>query len=115
MSNRPLSVIIISCLFIITGIVGIAYHVTEINIHDLIASELIWPLLVRLLAVVGGIFLFRGANWARWLLSVWLAFHVVLSYFHSTPEMAMHAVLMVVVSFFLFRPKANEYFQGDSK
>ena len=38
-----------------------------------------------------------GHNWARWLLVAWLAFHVVVSGFHSMSEMAAHAVLLIVV------------------
>jgi hypothetical protein len=74
---------------------------------------------VRLLAIVGGVFLLRGRAWARWLLLAWLAFHVVLSAFHNRVELAMHAGLLVVIGFFLFRPKAAAYFratrpQGDT-
>ncbi|HTR80652.1 MAG TPA: hypothetical protein VMM58_03410 [Bacteroidota bacterium] len=111
MSRRPLPVTIISCLFIVVGIAGIAYHANEIRLHDLLSSDLMWPLCIRLLAIVGGIFLFRGMNWARWLVLAWLAFHVGLSYFHTMSEMAMHAVMLVVIAFFLFQPKVNEYIQ----
>ena len=52
-----------------------------------------------------------GHNWARWLLVAWLAFHVVVSGFHSLSEMAAHAVLLIVVAYFLFTPPDSKYFQ----
>jgi hypothetical protein len=108
----PLSITIITWLFIAVGIVGFAYHATEINFNDLFGNDLFFALLVRLLAVVGGIFLLRGKDWARYLLAAWLAYHVVLSFFHTLTETAMHAVLLAVVVYFLFRSKVLEYFRG---
>ncbi len=112
MKKRPLPLIITAWLFITAGMVGFAYHATEININDLFGIDQLLVLFVRLLAVVGGIFTLRGANWGRWLLVVWLTYHVVLSYFHTLSEMAMHAVLLAVIAYFLFRPKASEYFRS---
>ena len=34
--------------------------------------------LFELLAVLAGVFLLKGRNWARWLLLLWIAFHVIL-------------------------------------
>ena len=112
MTKRPLPVTIIAWLFIAAGIVGFAYHAREINIHDLFGNDLILALFVRLLAVAGGIFALRVANWARWLLVTWLVYHVVLSIYHPLEQLIVHSVLLVVITFFLFRPKVNEYFKG---
>ena len=68
MPKRPLPITIVAWLFIVAGIVGIAYHSTEINIHNLFGNDLLLALLVRLLAVIGRIFTLCGANWGRWLL-----------------------------------------------
>src|SRR5262249_39079375 len=62
------------------------------------------------LAIVCGVFLLRGSNWARWLLLAWIAFHVVLSAFHNVFELAMHSLLLVVVAYCLFRPRTSAYF-----
>ncbi|MFA6542413.1 MAG: hypothetical protein WCT99_12515 [Bacteroidota bacterium] len=110
MTKRPLSVTIIAWIFIAAGIIGIAYHSAEINIHILFGSDILLALFVRLLAIVGGVFLLRRINWGRSLLTVWLAYHVVLSYFHTLPQMLMHAALLAVIVFFLFRPVVNAYF-----
>ena len=111
MSKIPLSIIVIGCLFAVAGTVGLAYHATEFATKPF-DIEVIGVCFVRFLAVLGGLFLFRGRNWARWLLCVWLAFHVVLSFFHNLFELVMHSLLLVVITYFLFRPQAAAFFRG---
>src|SRR4051812_42969938 len=110
MNKRPLSIALIAALFLVAGAVGLAYHATEIKASDLFRADLILALLVRLLAVIGAIYLWRGKNWARWLLVLWLAYHVVLSAFHSISETVMHALLLAIITFVLFRPSLSRYF-----
>jgi hypothetical protein len=52
-----------------------------------------------------------GFNWARWLLVVWIAYHVILSAFHSPFEVVIHGLLFGVVVYFLFRRQASVYFR----
>jgi hypothetical protein len=110
MTKRPLSVTLISCLFIAAGVVGLAYHAGEFKSRPPLEYALVC--FVRLLAILCGIFMLRGRNWARWLLLAWIAYHVVLSAFHSLSELAVHGLLFVVVAWFLFRPKVSAYFRG---
>ena len=109
MKHRPLSITLISCLFIAAGVVGIIYHASELK--DLATPEVSLVLFVRMLAIIGGIFTLRGAKWARWLLVAWITYHVILSFFHSSAEVIMHFVLSIVVVVSLFHPKANTYFR----
>ena len=111
--KRPLSVTLISYLFIIAGVAGIIYHASELR-EIATHREVIWVLTVRLLAIVGGLYSLRSANWARWLLVAWIVYHVILSSYHSTAELATHAVLTVVVLIALFHKGANAYFVGRS-
>jgi hypothetical protein len=53
----------------------------------------------------------RGRNWARWLLLAWIAYHVALSAFHSLSGVVTHALLFMVIAYFLFRPQVSEYFR----
>jgi len=110
MKKRPLSVTIISWFFVAAGGVGIAYHLSEFKALHPFPSDAGWVFLVRLTAIVGGAFMLRGHNWARWLSVAWLAFHVILSGFHSLQELVMHAVLLAIFAYFLFRPNATQYF-----
>jgi hypothetical protein len=115
MNKRPLPVIIIACLYIATGAIGVVYHLTEFKARPSFQSfqyDIVLIELVSLMAIVAGAFMLRGYNWARWLAVAWIAFHVVLSAFHSWRELAMHSLLLVIFAFFLFRPAANRYFNA---
>jgi len=106
--KRPLTVTILGCLFIVAGLAGFVYHLSE-RPHD---HSIVLLSIVRIIAVVGGVFLLMGHDWARWLMLAWLAFHVVVSAFHSLSEFLPHVVLLIVVGYFLLRPPASKYFQS---
>jgi len=106
--KRPFHVTILGCLFILAGLVGLIYHLSDRPFDH-------WIILictVRIIAVVGGVFLLLGHGWARWLLLAWLAVHVVVSAFHSTSEALAHVVLLIVVSYFLLWSAASKYFRS---
>src|SRR6266850_2256591 len=106
--KRPLPVTILGCLFIVVGLVGFVYHLSESPLDRWVVLISI----VRIIAVVGGVFLLMGHNWARWLILAWLAFHVVVSAFHSLSESIAHVVLLIIVGYVLLRPPASKYFQS---
>jgi len=110
-TGRPLSVTIIGWLFIGAGTVGVAYHGSELDLNHPFQKDLIWVLFIRLLAIVSGVFLLRGNNWARWLLVVWIGYHVILSGFHSLLQLIVHGLLLAVVAYFLLRKQTSEYFR----
>src|SRR5262245_19093987 len=112
MNKRPHTVTVIGCILLVAGVIGLAYHITELNPQRPFESDAIWVLLVRLLAIVGGLFLLRGHDWARWLLLIWMAYHVILSAFHSMFELIMHFLLFAVIAFFLFRLHVSAYFRA---
>ncbi len=112
MNKRPLSIIFISWLFITAGTIGLIYHATEFTSVRPFQYELVWVCLVRLLAIVFGVFTLRGRNWARWGLLVWIAYHVVLSAFHPLAQLLIHSLLLAVVAYFFFRPKASAFFEN---
>lgn len=114
MHKRPLSVIIISCLLIGSGLAGLAFHAADFYARPL-PSETFWVALVRFAAVVAGAFMLRGDNWARWLAMMWIAAHVVLSVFHSIPQLLIHVLVLVLFAIFLFRAPATEYFRAKQR
>ena len=109
-TKRPFSVTVIAWLFIAAGTVGLIYHAAEFRTARV--SEVIPICLIRLLALVCGVFMLRGHNWARWALLVWIAYHVVLSGFHSLFQFAVHGLLLGIVAWFLFRPRVSAYFRA---
>src|SRR5258706_15521639 len=106
--KRPLPVTIIGCLFIVAGLVGLLYNLSESPLDHWIVLIAI----VRIIAFVGGVFLLMAHNWARWLMLAWLAFNVVVSAFHSLSELIAHVVLLVIVGFVLLRTPVSKYFQS---
>ena len=112
MNHRPLAVTIIACVYIVIGAIGFAYHFTEFNAQHPFQDGLVWIELVRLIAIVCGVFMLRGHNWARWLALVWIASHVVLSAFHTLSELAIHILFCAILAYFLFRPTASRYFRA---
>lgn len=121
MNKRPLALTIIGWLFIVTGGIGLVYHVTEIDlqhqfpVHQEPFDWPMWICFVRFLAVLGGVFLLKGFNWARWLLVAWMAFHIVISALHSLSELMVHSLLFGVILYFIFRPRSAAYFGSKNE
>ena len=109
--KRPVSVVVLACLYIGVGAAGFVFH-----FHESLASPQsgVWIELTEALAVIAGAFMLRGQNWARWLAVAWIAFHVVLSAFGRLTEVAIHAVFLAVIAWLLFRPGAARYFRRQS-
>jgi uncharacterized protein YhhL (DUF1145 family) len=110
MKKRPLAVTIIGWIYIATGIAGIVYHARQFNLQHPFESDAMVALSVRALAIVAGAFMLRGQDWARWLAVAWMGFHVILSIYHPLSQLVIHAVSLVLLAFFLFRPEARQYF-----
>jgi len=106
-AERPYQVAFLGWLFIVVGTLSSGYHLLK-NPLDRWTIPI---LLVGMIAVVAGVFLLRGARWSRWLLLIWLAFHVVISAFNSLPDAIVHAALLSVIGYFLLGPPTSEYFQ----
>jgi hypothetical protein len=119
MKARPLSITIVSWLFLMFGCIALLSGLLPFagsNTDQLIAEfKQHWMVhLSRFATIVSGLFMLRGHNWARWLLVAWIAFHIVLSAVHSWLQLLIHVLIFSVILFFLFRPRASEYFAGSS-
>jgi hypothetical protein len=109
MNKRPLSVTIIGCVYIVMGTIGFVYHFIEFKAQH---PDIIWIELLRLIAIVCGVYMLRGHNWARWLALGWIAYHVILSAFHTLSELAIHSLVCAILAYSLFRPAATRYFRA---
>src|SRR6185437_10925911 len=69
---RPISITILAAIYIAVGIMGFTYHFREIIA---LQHDSLWVALIEALAIVCGVFMFLGHNWARWLALAWIAFH----------------------------------------
>jgi hypothetical protein len=112
MKRRPIPVSVVSLLLAAAGAVGFVYHLTELNLRHPFQNHAVWISLVRLLAIIAGVCMLRGRDWARWLAMAWIGFHVVLSAFHPFWELAVHGLVFAVFAWALFRRPATEYFRA---
>lgn len=104
-NQRPVSILILACVYLAIGGVAFAY-----NFPQLWRSDGVWVEITEFVAIVAGVFMLKGRNWARWLAVAWIGFHVILSAFHTFREAAMHSLFFALVVWFLFRPAARRYF-----
>ena len=109
---RPLSVTILAWLYIGVGTLGFVSHFTGIYARNVFSYDGIGIEAVEVLAVVCGVFMLHGKNWARWLAVAWMLFHVVLSAFGAFREFAIHSLFCGAIVWLLFRPAAARYFRG---
>jgi hypothetical protein len=111
MAKRPPSVTVVSILLAAAGAVGLVYHWKDVNLNHPFQNDALLVELIRLLAIISGVYMLRGCNWARWLAMAWISFHVVLGAFHSFQQFAMHVLVSAIFAFVLFRRPAAEYFR----
>ena len=111
MNRRPRSITVIGWFFLIFGSIALIsglVPVSNISLEELKGHWMVH--LSRLLSIVAGLFMLRGHNWARWLLVVWIVFHIILSALHSAMQLLIHVLIFGVILIFLFRRPANAYF-----
>jgi len=109
-NQRPISVTGVAWLFVAVGTVTFISHSPGL-LHphwDDFEIEL-----TELLALVAGIFMLRGQNWARWLALAWMAFHVVLSAFPPFHGLVVHLLIFGGITYLLLRSDAAQYFRGS--
>jgi hypothetical protein len=124
MMQRPKPITVVAWLFIAVGAAGllkdwwplVTPHASE-QIARLKADGLsdfgpAWA--SRLAAIVGGIWLLRGANWARWLLVAWMVFHIGLSAMHSREQLLLHTAIFLPIAWVLFRGPSGRYFRPEA-
>jgi uncharacterized membrane protein YgdD (TMEM256/DUF423 family) len=111
MNKRPISVLVIGWLYVAVGALAVSFHLAEMKPRPAFESDVLWAVLVNLVAIVCGVYVLRGRNWARWLAVAWMAGHVILSVFHSWSEVVVHSLFCAAIAYFLFRPPATQYFR----
>lgn len=121
MMPRPRSITVIAWAFVAVGAGGLlkdwwplltsdaAQQIAKLKADGIADLGPAWT--SRLLAIIGGVWLLRGHNWARWLLVVWMVFHIGLSAFHSWAELLTHGAVFLPMFYFLFRGPSARYFQ----
>lgn len=111
MNKRPLSVTIIGGVYVLTGVIGLAKQIMDFRGPSPLHYDVMGIGLIHLIAVLCGVYMFRGHDWARWIAIAWMAFHVIVSAFNSTRELILHSLICAILAYFLFRPTAARYFR----
>jgi hypothetical protein len=124
MRKRPTSVTVIAWILIITG--GLAIIVIPFALNSPMTKEIMnrsrLPISVQyfqayaglLVTFVSGIAILKGRNWGRLLYVLWSIIGFVITLVTMPIKLALvpGILFFIVVAFFLYRPKATEYFRG---
>jgi len=135
MRTRPTSITVVAWILILMGGISLITMtlvistgmVDKFTVDNPAARELISrspiPIPVQyamtyiglLITLVSGVAILKGQNWGRWLYVVGTAAGFLIGIITSPLKGVMipGLVLFVVVTVFLFRPKANQYFSDQ--
>jgi hypothetical protein len=124
MKPRPTSITVISWILIVVGVISLITSTAALNnpmAKALMARSPI-PLPVQyamlyvglLVTIISGVAMLKALNWGRLLYVIWSAAGFVINFATSPIKIAIIPgfLLYLVVVFFLFRPKANQFFAG---
>ncbi len=110
--KRPISITILGWLYIVVGVLSTAAHFAEFRVQRPALNEVVWITVLGAAAIVAGVFMLRGQNWARWLALLWIATHVIISALDLMHGLVIHSALLLLIAYFLFRREAREYFRA---
>lgn len=110
MNKRPLAVTIIAVVYFATGVLGLGFHLNQWRLRSSPPDTgIALIVVVELIAVVAGIYMLRGKNWARWLAILWMAGHVAVSV-PNLQQTVIHTLILLAFAYFLFRRRSMQYF-----
>jgi hypothetical protein len=126
MNQRPTSITVIAWALIVVNALSLVVNTFTLQRPE--AKELMSkspiPVPVQFamfyvgsaISIVAGIFMLRGRNWARLLYVIASGLGLIIGFATSPVKTALipGTLMFAVVCFFLFRPKANEYFRAPA-
>jgi hypothetical protein len=120
MSPRPTSITVIAWLLVALAAISLTTLLFGPDVRSVMEKSPVSPAqyaltyLGLLVTLVCGIAMLKGRNWGRWLYVVWGAVGLLVGIVISPMKQAMipGAVIFLIITFFLFRPKANRYFSN---
>ena len=110
MKNCPPTITLLSFLFIAVGIISTGVHVWQFRVAQPTQLEAAGIVAIGALAVVAGIYMMRGKNWARWLALAWISFHVIIAALDQPIGLIIHAIFVALLAWFLFRRESQQWF-----
>jgi len=125
MKKRLTSVTVAAWILIVTGGISLITTTAMINNPMVLNSmnKSPFPIPIQyaftyiglLITLVSGIAMLKQHNWARLLYVIWsvIGFLVGLATSPMKAAMIPGLIIFIVITFFLFRPRANEYFSSS--
>ena len=110
--KRPITITILSWLYIAVGVLSTAAHYANFRSHKPLVNEFVWITALGAAAVLAGAFMLRGQSWARWLALAWIAAHVVISALHLMHGLLIHSALLASDRLFSLPERGAEYFSA---
>ncbi|MDU9047489.1 MAG: hypothetical protein Q3M30_01475 [Candidatus Electrothrix sp. Rat3] len=121
--SKPKSITVICWISIITGVFSLV--VTTIDFYNSPAdpeaaenpiSFFLHVILIYtpfIIMLISGVAMLKGKNWARLLYIVWVVISLIIQMITSPvkAEIIPNVFLSAIIVFFLFRPRANNYFR----
>lgn len=124
MNERPKSITVVCWILIVMG--GISLITSLLSFNNPVTQELMSkspiPISIQyimmfaglLITLACGIAMLKGQNWARLLYVGWSVIGFIIGIATSPMKAMMFPgiIIFFIFAFFLFRPKANEYFKA---
>ncbi|MCE2593766.1 hypothetical protein K6Y31_02930 [Motilimonas cestriensis] len=124
MKIRPLSITIISWFFIITGLISVvsgsllydnpeSVKLMELSVLPL-AVQYAMMVIGLIITIAAGVLMLKAKRIGRTAYVGWSVISLLTGLITSPAKTMLvpSIIIFVIVAFFLFRPKANEYFSG---
>jgi len=124
MNQRPKSITVVCWILIIMGAISLVTSIVSFNnpiVKEIMSKNRI-PINIQyvmmyaglLVMLVSGVAMLKGQNWARLLYICWSIIGFIIGIATSPMKAAMipGIIVFLVIVFFLFRPKANEFFKA---
>jgi|SRR5690242_13612791 len=124
MSKRPLSLTIIAWVLIVLSVLALvgvftmgsnAIMMKAIEqAHVSLLFEQVWGTIGVIVNLICAYGILKGHPWSRVLYVVWSVISIVVGFYVSPMKatIAVSVIILIVVGFFLFTDKANDWFQA---
>ncbi len=124
MNKRPLSITFIAWFLIVTGtfsaLVMLISRNNPVFLEELAKNPIPVPIQLAIaflglaISIFSSIFMLRGANWSRFLYVGWCVISILITLVTSPAKATAIPGIIIfgIIVFFLFQPKANEFFNG---
>ena len=120
MRKRPISITVIAWLMIVIGGILLIKYVGNLpgvkgmmNRSPIYILRLIFSYVIISVALISGIGILTRQNWARFLYLICWIINFIIFMIYSQPittRVIVGIILFLITIYFLFNPKANEYF-----